>query len=302
MRGIHKVLFLALTAGFALVLSGSPSATPAAPDGQARTVANTVTYQDGTGETPGAPDIGTVKVSNDDTGVLTFAVTFTNRTSAGATEWYEVGVDTDRNPATGAPPTGFDYEIVLYVGYGMLLRWDAPSAQWAVISATKVLPSWSGTTLTITTSAAELGGTTGFRFGLYADANPLDEAAPWDDAGPWPYEIKLYVAPVLAIGKIDCRPEPGVAGKLLTGYANVRVVRSGVPEKLGTAVKVTWRAKVGSLTLRPVGTKIVRGPTGATALSSWKLPKTVKAKSVRVTVTVTMEGVTVTKTHVHRIR
>ncbi len=302
MRGIHKVLFLVLAASLALVLSGSPSATPAAPDAQARVVANAVTYQDGIGEMPGAPDIATVKVSNDDTGGLTFAVTFTDRTSAGATEFYLLGLDTDRNPATGAPPTGFDYEIVLYLGYNMLLRWDAASAQWAVVAPTRVVPSWSGTTLTITTSAAELGGTTGFRFGLYTDVNPLDEAAPWDDAGPWAYEIKLYVPPVLAIKTVDCRPEPGVAGKLLTGYANVRIVRSGVPEKLGTAEKVTWRAKVGSLTLRPVSAKVVRSATGATALSSWKLPKTVKAKSVRVTVTVTMEGITVTKTHVHRIR
>jgi hypothetical protein len=302
MRGIHKVLLVAAAAGFALVLSGSLSATPTDADAQARLAANAVTYQDGTGESPGAPDIATVRVSNDDTRKLVFAVTFANRTSAGPTEWFELGVDTDRNAATGAQGMGFDYELVLYQGAGVLVRWDAASSNWAVVSRTRVPPSWVGPTLTFVTSADELGGTTGFRFGVYADANPEDDAAPWDGAGPWAYDIKLYTAPVLAIGKLDCLPEPGVAGKLLTGYTNVRVVRSGVPEKLGTAAKVTWQAKVGNVTLRPVAAKVVRNATGATALSSWKLPKTVKAKSVRVTVTVTMEGITVTKTHVHRIR
>jgi hypothetical protein len=42
--------------------------------------------------------------------------------------------------------------------------------------------------------------------------------------------------------------------------------------------------------------------TGNTLRATWQLPKTVKTKVVKVTLTVTSDGVTATKTHLHRVR
>ena len=102
----------------------------------------------------------------------------------------------------------------------------------------------------------------------------------------------------LAVRSLDCTPEPAVAGKRVTGKAVVAVMRAGVPEALAPTAKVTWRATFGSAALKPLSTSRAGGGLTAT----WKLPKAVKAKVVRVTVTVTSEGVTAARTHLHRVR
>ena len=68
--------------------------------------ANTTTYQDSTGEDPAAPDISTIVVSNDDAGMLTFRINIPNRPTLGQDMLFEIWVDTDNNPATGAGPRG----------------------------------------------------------------------------------------------------------------------------------------------------------------------------------------------------
>ena len=306
MRGIGKVVALLFAvAAFALVLSGSLAANPS-PAATAGTAVNSTTYQDSTGENPAAPDISTVAVSNDDAGNVTLAVSFANRTAAVSTELYGVDLDTDRNPATGDQPFGTDYSILLMAGTSLLGRWDPVAQEFVVAPMTTLTTSWAGSTLTIRSSTKELGNTTGFRFMAYAFAVAGEDVV-WDTAPDvgrdlWAYEVKLYVAPVLAVTKIDCLPEPGIAGRQLTGFANVRVTRAGVPETLGTKATVKWQATVGRVALKPVTTTVTRVAAGGVARVKYKLPKAIKAKSVRVKVTVTMEGITVTKSHTHRIR
>lgn len=307
MRGISRVLLLVGAASVvALVVSGSLSAG-AQPTGQAAVTANSVVFQDSTGDSGAAPDIDTVRVSNDDAGLLTFGVTLANRTSLGATELLTIDLDTDGNAAKGEPPLGLDYGIQLYGGVSTLWRWDAAALEWVIAPMNSLTTRWAGSTVTVSVATSELGGTKAFRFGVYADANPDDEAAPYDigpDAGRelWAYAVKLYVAPSVAITRIDCTPEPGIRGRTLTGFANVQVRRSGVPEPLAKAAVVRWQATIGGVRLKPVTTRVAPGRTGAVLRSTWKLPKAGTAKSVRVTVTVTMEKTTVTKTHVHRVR
>lgn len=307
MRGISRICFVAVvTAGLALVVSGSLSAG-ARSAGPAAVTANSVVFVDSTGDSGTAPDINTVRVSNDDAGLVSFAVAFTNRTSLGATELLAIDLDTDANATTGDQPLGFDYGIQLYGGESTLWRWDATALDWVIAPMNTLTARWSGSTVTLSVSAKELGGTKAFRFGVISDANPDDEAAPID-LGPdfgrdlWAYDVKLYVAPTLAITKVDCTPEPGIRGRTLTGFASVQVRRAGVPESLAKAAIVKWQATIGNVTLKTVTTRVAPGATGAVLRSTWKLPTAVTAKSVRVKVTVTMEKVTVTKTHVHRVR
>lgn len=302
MRGRAKVAVLAAGAFLlSLILAGAVSAVPAGTASQAATTAGSSTYNDSTGEAGAAPDIGSVVVSNDNAGKMSFAVTFVNRSGLNPTDFVAVDIDSDRNPVTGSTTFGFDYAAVYYRGSSALLRWDLTTQRLVLAPMNTLTTGWSGSTLTFSVSSSELGSTTGFRFGVFADANPDDPAAPVDfapDPGRelWTYDVKL--APTLAITGLDCTPEPAVAGRKLTGRATVAVTRSGVPEVLPSTAKVTWRATFGKVRLTPLATKSASG----VLTSTWKLPATVKAKVVRVTVTVTTEGVTISKTHLHRVR
>src|SRR5213078_2535175 len=112
----------------------------------------------------------------------------------------------------------------------------------------------------------------------------------------WTYDVNI-TAPELTIKRLRCTPDPAVPGKRMLAKAEVAVTRAGTPEALPPTAHVGWRATVGSLTLKPLGTKT----TGAALTATWKLPKAAKAKVVHITVTVTSEGVTVTKTRLQRI-
>lgn len=294
----------ALAAGaflLSLVLAGAVAAVPGGSASRAAATAGSSTYVDSTGEAGAAPDIGSVVVSNDNAGKVSFAVAFANSSGLSPAELVLVSIDSDRNPATGTTASGFDYAVAYISGSSAIVRWDATAQQFAIAPKNTLTTGWSGSTLTFAVSTAELGATTGFRFGVLADANPDDPAAPVDvapDRGRelWSYDVKL--APTLAITGLDCTPEPAVAGRKLTGRATVAVTRSGVPEVLPSTAKVTWKATFGKVRLTPLATKSASG----VLTSTWKLPATVKAKVVRVTVTVTTEGVTISKTHLHRVR
>ncbi|HSC91484.1 MAG TPA: hypothetical protein VLB86_07515 [Gaiellaceae bacterium] len=242
--------------------------------------------------------------------MLSVAVTFANRTALGPTEAFAAASDTDHDIETGygpaGSPVGLDYSIEIYRSSLALFRFDEVSEEFEPMPKKTLTSRWAGPTLTVSVSGRELGLTNGgLPFFIAADSNPDDDDAPWDTAPdtlafvvvPWVYEVKLPV-PTLALKSLDCTPEPARAGKLMTGTAVVAVTRAGVPEVLSPTAKVTWRVTVGTAKLKPQRTTTVDGVARAT----WKLPKTIKAKVVRVTVTATQEGVTITKTHLHRIR
>ena len=60
--------------------------------------ANSVTYQDSTGENPAAPDITTIVVSNNDTGMMTFKINIPNRPQLTRDMLIDMLVDTGREP------------------------------------------------------------------------------------------------------------------------------------------------------------------------------------------------------------
>jgi hypothetical protein len=296
MKGIAKVAgILTALALLTLAVTASSSADPAA------VAASSVMFTDSTGESAGAPDIDTVIVSNDNAGVLSFVIGFANRTALGPTEMVVVNVDTDRNAATGIPPNGFDYAIALYGGTSVLLRWDPATQELDFTPMQTLTARWTGATLTFSVNASELGATTGFALGVLAIANLEDANAPYDSAPDpgrelWAYELEF--APTVAVTSIACKPDPAVAGKKLTANAVVSVTRGGDPEALPPNATVTWRGTIGGVKLTPTTTRA----SGNILTSTWKIPKATKAKTVRITLTVTVEGVTTTKTHVHRVR
>ena len=263
---------------------------------------NSATYNDPIGDSQTAPDIGTVVVSNDDAGMLSFAITLANRKAAlGGTDWVDVEFDTDIDAETGTTYGGTEYIIAFFSGETRLGRFDEDEDEWVAAPMKTVTAAWAGSTLTMKVSTSDIGSPTQFRFALWADANMADLDAPHDEAPDedtpsWVYQVKLP-APTLAVKSLDCTPEPARAGKLMTGKAVVAVTRAGMAEVLAPTAKVTWRATFGNLKLRPLSTT----RAGGTLRSTWKLPTTVKAKVVRITLTITSDGMTVTKTHLHRV-
>jgi hypothetical protein len=109
---------------------------------------------------------------------------------------------------------------------------------------------------------------------------------------------KPECAPTITITRLDGTPEPAVAGMLLTGKATVVVTRAGAPSSLASTAKVSWKATVAGASLKQLSKTRVGGVLRAT----WKLPKAVKAKTVRLSVTVASEGTSATKAHLHRVK
>ena len=133
MRSLRPVLGLAVLAAVVAV----------APAG----AANTVTYQDSTGENPAAPDITTIVVSNNDTGMISFKINIPNRAQLTRDILVDILLDTDANPATGDPDLlGADYAIELFQGEVVLFKWDGTglTRRPGDPPATSLIYSWAG--------------------------------------------------------------------------------------------------------------------------------------------------------------
>jgi hypothetical protein len=280
----------ALAVGAALVClaaAGSVATAAASPVG----------YADPSADGGGGPDIVGVAISNDDAGTISAAVQFANRSELGAGELVSLDLDTDRNLSTGEPWLGWDYGIDLQGDRALLYRYDKGARDWILASGSTVTSAWSGTTLTLRVGAGELGRPRSLRFEVYADAAPLDTGAPFDvapDVGrEWLYDVELPPAKP-TIRSLDCTPEPAVAGRLLTAKAVVASTRSASP---ASTIRIAWQATYGPAKLRPLTARA----RGGVLVSTWRLPAAVRAPAVRVTLTITSEGVTATKTHLHRV-
>jgi hypothetical protein len=158
--------------------------------------------------------------------------------------------------------------------------------------------------MTIKVNASELGDVKGFDFYVKTyrpnPNDPEDEFSDWaPDWESWGYDVKLYVAPIVSITTIKCAPDPAVKGKAMVGKATVTMTRAGQSEALPATAKAQWMATIGGLRLRPTTTRVA---ANGVLVSTWKVPKTVKAKVMRVSVSLTVENITVTKTHLHRIK
>jgi hypothetical protein len=102
-----------MRAGVLLLVALSLAALVGAPGGSGepvRVVVNHQTFNDPIGDATGnAPDIGTVDVSNDDSGTIVFRVALANRAELLENDTVEVFVDVDRNKATGCG--GLEYAL-----------------------------------------------------------------------------------------------------------------------------------------------------------------------------------------------
>jgi hypothetical protein len=264
----------------------SSTATPSA------TTANSVTFQDSTGERPDSPDITTVVVSNTNTGSISFKINGPAR----LTDDMLVGldVDSDNNPATGDPDTGADYAIELFRGTANLFRWDGTTFSRRQNDPPQATLTFSG--LTITLNASELGNTARLGFdvivitGLIIDPSSGDldftnaraDLAPDPGHGLWNYTVKAVPLRLLA-KSFALTPRRPQAGRTLTASMTVARNDTGAVLKGGSVI---CSATVGGARVAVRVHKFV----GSQARCAWQIPSSARGKSIRGSITIVFEG------------
>jgi hypothetical protein len=286
--GVSAVVSVAVlgTAGGAWTSASAP----------AKASANSVTFQDSTGERPDSPDITTIVVSNTNSGELSFKI----NPFARVTDDMLIGIDidTDANAATGDPDTGADYAIELFRGSANLFRWDGTNFSRRQNDPPQATLTFSGPEIKI--NASELGNTTHLKFdaivitGIVVDSsgdldftNARADIAPDLGHGLFDYPVKTAPLRLLAKG-FSLSPRRPVAGRTLT--ANLTVARNdtGAVLKGGTVV---CSASVGGAR---IGVRVHRF-VGSQARCAWQVPGSARGKSIRGSITVVFEGKRITR-------
>jgi hypothetical protein len=277
----------------------------------AKANSQTFTVSDPTDDSGSAyPDIASVTVSNDDNGLITFQINLGNRQALSGQDGILVLLDSDQNGATGAQPLGLEYGLGIGPGNGVgLAQWNGSSFV-AASPSTLTASSTSGQ-VTVSINKSDLGGTSGFNFGVVTTADGFNSSdsdiAP--DTGPlWSYQVTISQPTGGSTGSTGSSGTPTV--KLTAGKAEVTPAVHGKPftasmtvtdASTGTGVSgtVTCSAKLGGKVLP--GARHTASATGK-ASCTWKLPKTAKGKALTGKITVTYQGKTITRAFTARVK
>jgi hypothetical protein len=280
---------LALTASAAAGKSPSSTVTPQA---------NSVTFKVPKSQDDKAPNITSIRVSNNDPGMITFRVNVSNRPQLGADMLFDVFVNTDNRAATGSPGfAGVDYVIELAGGDINLFKWDGTNFTRRGGDPSAATLSYSyhrGATFRI--SAADLGNTRGFHFFVSAtsgvtvdpDTGELDFANSHDNTahpaagGLYAFAVKMR-RPRLVVDAVATTPQKPAAGqsfsvKLTASRADTRARLKGGQI---TCVGRTGGSSLASLAPHFVGTQ---------AVCTWKIPQTAKGEKFVGSIAVVFEG------------
>ena len=271
-----------------------------------RVAVNSVTFTDSTGEDPNGPDITSVVVSNDDTGLISFQINVPNQNSLTGDKLYDIDIDADNNPATGDPDPldpGADYAIERFQGIANLFQWDGKTFSRSASGPSQATLVYTNaqTGPIIKISNVEVGNTKQFKFNVLAVSNITSDAsgnpdftkahvdfAPDLGHGFWSYQVKTAPLRLLAtkFREVPSRPK---AGRLFS----VRMV--AVRSDTGAALQggaVTCTARIGG---KPLTVRLHR-IANKEAQCAWLIPAPARGKTVRGSIVVTFEGLRVTKT------
>jgi hypothetical protein len=285
-------------------------ALPAGTASPTAVAANTTTYTDSTGEDAAAPDITTIVVSNDDAGIVSFRINVPNRPQFGQDMYMILFVDSDNNPATGAPDlAGVDYAFELIRGEINLFKWDGTNFTRRFGDPSAVTLSFSYQAgITIRISAAELGNTTRFNFLAEVDSgivfdpvtgdpdftNAKGDVAPGGGAGLYGYTVSI-AKPTLVVKRLTTAPRAPAAGKSFT--LRMTAARSDTGATLQNG-RVTCVGRAGNVRLRAQLARVVGGAVTCT----WLIPQGAKGKTFRGSVAVVFEGLRASRSYSARIR
>jgi hypothetical protein len=231
--------------------------------------AGSKTFTDPTGDGGATPDITTVVVSNDDSGLVSFAITFANPALLTGSNFVLVFLNTDRNIGTGRAGDGSEYAIYVDATSQVFARWNGTMfAQQASTTFTRTGASTLGINKT------DIGGVNAFNFYLIAGgASVTGDTAP-DGAGVWSFD--LQARPQLQA--ISARFTPAVprAGKVFAITGAVVRLQGG---KQVRPSSFACRAKLGGRAL------------AASGRCRWVMPRNAKGRKLAITITATYQGV-----------
>jgi hypothetical protein len=285
--------------GALLALAALVVAVPAALAGSARTVANTQTFTDSIGEDANAPDITSVGAANDDAGNITFQINISNRPALTADMFLLVFLDTDQNPTTGdVSALGAEYAIDLEQGAVGLFQWNGSDFTFAT-SQTSLTYAYGSTGATIHISAADLGKTKAFNFGVVAAAgvtvdangNPNFDNVHQDNApdlghGFWSYQVLTKL--VLSVTAFSTSPKPAKAGRTFSVSLAANENDTNGPVASGV---VSCAATLAGKRVAAASHVVANG----VATCVWRIPKTAKGRIMRGSITLTVRDAHVTR-------
>ena len=279
--------------------------SPFAPNAIA---ANSTNYTDSSGETPNAPDITTLVVSNNDAGVVSFRVNIPNRAELTQDMLIALEIDSDNNAATGSAD-GTDYAIELVQGEIFLYRWDGTNftRRPGDPPATSLIFSYQGGA-TVSISTAELGNTRALRFGVVAISgvtidpttgaldftNALADFAPAATAGLYSYQVRI-TPPTLVVRSLKATPANPTAGRTFTLRLVAARSDTGAVVQNG---RVTCVGRIGNARLKAQLQRVV----GGAAACTWAIPPTARGKTFRGSVAVVFEGLRATQAFSRKVR
>jgi hypothetical protein len=292
-----------------LAPAGAATLAAGASGAPERVAANSVTFQDSTGEDPQAPDITGITVSNTDAGLVSFRIGIPNRPQFEQDMLIELYVDSDFNTATGDPElAGCDYAIQLLRGDAALYKWDGTgfTRRFGDPSAVTLSFSYAGG-VTIRISAAELGNTKKFRFftdvlsGLVVDpvtgdidgTNARADFAPGGGAGLYPFEVKT-APPKLVVRTFTHAPAKPRAGRPFSLKMTVARTDTGAVLQGG---RVTCVGRIGSSPLRATTAKVVN----RAVTCAWTIPAAAAGKTFRGSATIVFEGLKASRSYSAKI-
>ena len=262
---------------------------------------NSVGLADATEDSGAAPDVSTVAVSNDDSGMVTFKIGVANRTALSPTEFVSVLIDADQKEQTGAD--GADY-VLLATAYGtQLIRWNETTSKLEPAAAASLRSDWqNGPTISI--DRQDLGGTTKFYFGVLSSDTAADDqldAAP--ERGVWEYEVRLQLR---LIAQNPASAFSGANARAGRPYSlGLKTVRTDTGETLHSGT-ITCSATLGKTRLASVRRSFVESSVGGSddtaAVCTWKLPRNAKGKSLKTSVTVSFNGKSVSRSRTLKVR
>ncbi len=229
--------------------------------------AGSKTFADATGEAADTADIASVKVTNDDAGVLTFEVSFANLPEMAADVNVFIGFNTDPN---AGDELGDDYLFELN-GAERKYFWGKWDGTQFVFAGELTFVDYEAGKMIVRLNRSHIGGVGTFGFAVTSRKGTTG-AYVFDDApneGGWSYEIAIRpVIAAVTVGKAAPK-----AGKSYTAPVTGILLAGGEAAK-PTAVRCT--AKLAGKSVK--GT----GPGGC----RFAIPPDAKGKKLVITVTV----------------